>query len=692
MSSTEQIARVGQSLYTHSHNVAERASAFVRDLGHGAAEIAYAVGLLHDIGKGVETWQKYARNGFHKEELHGYQHTVPGARLIREYLPKTVVRTAMEYVVLGHHTGIPDYDSTDSYDVKTVKKRINQKKYRAYTDEALRSCKDLIEEVEENGVVWGMLRQVPDNITPRNMHMWVRLIASALVDADYLDAELNDDPIKAEKRGNYASIPELLEKYNAWCLGHINESDGERGNQRREIRDACIRAALTDTELGIYKLCAPTGSGKTLSSLAFALNHTVRRDKKRIIYVVPYISIIEQTADLFRKIFGEENVIEHHSKYDITQRDNEDEILRYENAIENWDAPIIITTANQFYESCVASGTSKIRKLHNVINSVVVIDEVQALPKHAINTAMGSIKCLSSLANTTFLLMTATMPNYEDYGNTSRQYVVECLDESATVNIISPEQAKAYFASNPPIHYIWTKDTDSYFSIAAEMVNEDIDVLAITNTRPICRTLYDEVLSLVPAEERGYVYHLSNSMCGEHISRLLKEIRAKIKENRVKRLNGEKPIPIRVISTSLVEAGVDLDFPVVYRELAGLDSIIQAAGRCNREGFYPRGKVRVFASLYRFNGGEDRNYPNYIQDGLSAFTEVMYGRDTDELDKLLRNPEFIRAYYTALLRNLPTDLYPELMDKDMGIRFRYVGERFRLIDEATCKVLIHYNT
>ena len=708
MSHKQYIARENQTLDEHSRNVANLASEFVSSMGETARAVAYVVGWLHDIGKSASKWQSYIKKRIAGEDAHtGYKHSIAGAvcldREFRDVNP--IIRRAILSVILGHHAGLPDYKDDYQRGGVSTGRTVIESIHDPNSDvlEAVRNCAYIVEQIKRDEKLCNMLNTAPD-IDQNTYHMWTRLIGSAIVDADHLDAEMAEDNEQAEKRGQgYISTSECLTRYNEWCADNLKLSDTVRGKQRKEIRDACIRSA--ESNRGIYTLCAPTGSGKTLSSLAFALNHAVRHNKKRIVYVVPYISIIEQTARKFREIFGQDNVIEHHSKYEIKTevgKDKEaveDERIRYKQAIENWDAPIIVTTANQFWESCLAARTKRIRKLHNLIDAVVVVDEVQSLPLDAVNAAIGSMQCLSSLARTTFLLMTATMPDYTTYGRNTNSSYLKRLTESDSTAIISTDKARKYFIENPPLHYEWTKPTDTFKTIAEEIVQEGNDVLVITNTRLICRTLYDEVWRQVPETERSGVYHLSNTMCGEHISTVLDEIRKRLEKRRE---NGaDSDVPIRVISTSLVEAGVDIDFPVVYREYIGLDSIIQAAGRCNREGLYERGKVRIFESLYRLTDEEDdvedghvirRSYLSYTLAGIDAMQRCLDGKTVADYDDLFRDPVFISDYYGILLENVPEGVYSDLIkNAKYQVTFRTVGEQFRLIEDESVGILVHYN-
>jgi len=319
---------------------------------------------------------------------------------------------------------------------------------------------------------------------------------------------------------------------------------------------------------GIYTLTVPTGGGKTLSSMGFALNHAVKYGKHRVIYVIPYTSIIEQTADQFRAIFGEA-VIEHHSNLDST--DEAKENARSRLACENWDAPVIVTTTVQFFESLFASRTSRCRKLHNIVNSVVILDEAQLLPPDFLAPILEALKELQKNYGVTVVFCTATQPalgphKTMDFDFKGIDGMKEIMDDPAMLH-------KAL--KRTEIRQVRNLEPLTWDDVAGEITNNE-SVLCIVNRRDDARTLWE----LLP---EGSI-HLSALMCGAHRVRKIKEIKERLR-------NG---VPTRVVSTQLVETGVDVDFPVVYRAMAGLDSIAQAAGRCNREGLRAKGKVFVF--------------------------------------------------------------------------------------------------
>jgi CRISPR-associated endonuclease/helicase Cas3 len=399
---------------------------------------------------------------------------------------------------------------------------------------------------------------------------------------------------------------------------------------------------------GIYTLTVPTGGGKTLSSMAFALRHAVFNRKRRIIYVIPYTSIIEQTADQFRQIFGN-SVIEHHSNFDSSDEDDDSSKARL--ACENWDVPIVVTTSVQFFESLFANRSSRCRKLHNIVNAVIILDEVQLLPPDFLKPILHSITELQKTYNTTFLLCTATQPAFgphPEFGFDGLKEMQEIIEDPGEL-YRNLKRVEVTVPDNMLEPKSW-KDLASELSLIET-------VLCVVNRRDDCRALWQ----MMP---KG-TFHLSALMCGAHRSAKIAEIRVRLKEG----------LPTRVISTQLIEAGVDVDFPVVYRAVAGLDSIAQAAGRCNREGRMEMGKVVVFCPpseppighlrqatqigrRFLDSSGKDFLSP----DKFTRFFEELYWLQADRLDA----------------KGILEDLAP---DNEFRFSFRSAAQNFRIIDE-----------
>lgn len=354
-------------------------------------------------------------------------------------------------------------------------------------------------------------------------------------------------------------LKELLDRFNSYMetitKDALEKADTPVNRARQRVLADCRSASKL--EPGFFSLTVPTGGGKTLSSMAFALEHAVRFGKERVIYVIPYTSIIEQNADVFRKAVGDEYIIEHHSNLD-----ENDSTPKARLAAENWDAPIIVTTSVQFFESLFAAKPSRCRKLHNIVNSVIVLDEAQLVPTEYLEPILATMKLLCEHYNVTFVLCTATQPAFETQDDYPQ---FPGLPKGSVREIIQDVPGLYRELRRVEVLPIDTKTVWTWQEIAEKLKSFD-KVLCVVSDRKSCRELH----ALMP---KG-TYHLSALMCAQHRSDCIADIKEKLKTTE----------PVRVISTQLVEAGVDIDFPVVYRAMAGLDSIAQTAGRCNREG------------------------------------------------------------------------------------------------------------
>jgi CRISPR-associated endonuclease/helicase Cas3 len=484
------------------------------------------------------------------------------------------------------------------------------------------------------------------------------MLFSCLTDADFLDTErfMDKDDSKADKRGGLPQLSELRVLFERHITEKSEKAPRTAVNKvRTEVLRQCRSRASDDP--GLFSLTVPTGGGKTLSSMAFALDHAIKHNKVRIIYVIPYTSIIEQTAKIFRDIFGN-GVVEHHSNLDP-----EKETVQSRVAAENWDAPIIVTTNVQFFESLFAARTSRCRKLHNIVNSVVVLDEAQLLPPAFLQPILSVINLLTSKCyGVTFVFSTATQPalnSRKGFGWHFRglEHVREIMSDPdglhrdlERVNVRLPAD----------FH-----QANTWEDIAHELRQHE-SVLCIVNSRADCRDLH----RFMPEGTT----HLSALMCGAHRSDVIVEIKRKLKD-------GE---PIRVTSTQLIEAGVDVDFPVVYRAMAGLDSIHQAAGRCNREGGFERGVVQVFIA------------PKPSPEGLLLKAEqgaisTLFDYKGNPLARELLQPYFERLYAQADLDEYRIEDLLKVGD-EFEVQFRTAAAKFKLVDESDYQpIFVPYN-
>jgi CRISPR-associated endonuclease/helicase Cas3 len=444
------------------------------------------------------------------------------------------------------------------------------------------------------------------------------MVFSCLVDADFLDTEAFLQPEKAEKRPTSLDLAALKQRLDT----HLSELSAkaeptEVNRLRARILDESRAAAHLAP--GLFSLSVPTGGGKTLSSMAFALEHALAHGLRRVIYVIPYTSIIEQTAGVFRDIFGSEAVLEHHSNF-VQEKEGEDDEIeeRRRLAAQNWDAPIVVTTNVQFFESFFANRASKTRKLHNVAKSVVVLDEAQMLPVPMLRPTMEVIRELSVRYGVSLVLCTATQPAL------SRSDEFKGGLEGVREMMGAPLHLERAFARVREKSLGTTTDAD-----IVELMRSQEQSLCIVNTKKHARLLFQ---ALGEAEGR---FHLSAAMCPVHRSRILgNPARPAPGSIRRRLMDGE---PCHVVSTQLVEAGVDVDFPVVIRAMAGIDSIVQAAGRCNREG-----KIAEGGQLYVFTPEEGRTAGVFRQNAQIA--ELVLG---DREHRIL-DPETVRAYFREL--------------------------------------------
>lgn len=489
--------------------------------------------------------------------------------------------------------------------------------------------------------------------------LWIRMLFSCVVDADFLDTEAFFEPDKAKKRQDYQKLSDLLPRFNAYMEGKQSRATKSPVNRHRaDILKQCIEKSAHAPS--IFTLTVPTGGGKTLSSMAFALNHSAKYGKRRIIYVIPYTSIIEQTANQFKEIFGD-NVIEHHSNLDTD--DDSEKVHKARLACENWDAPIVVTTSVQFFESLFASRTSRCRKLHNIVSSVVVLDEVQLLPPDFINPIIEVLKELHKNYGVTILLSTATQPALSPHK--SSDFNFPGLPENVEIMKDPSSLQKAFKRTkvNMPPDFM----TPSSYEVISEELKQYETVLCIVNRRDDCRALY----KLMP---EGTI-HLSALMCGAHRSEVITTIEKRLRDG----------IPTCVISTQLVEAGVDIDFPVVYRAIAGLDSIAQAAGRCNREGKLMEGQLFIFVP-------SSKTPPGHLRQAAEIGSRILSGRPADPFAQ-----ELFEQFFKELLwlkgDNLDKHgvLKDLAADSELRFSFRTAASKFKIIDESgQAPVLVRY--
>jgi len=662
----EQGEWVTHPLDLHLRDVAVLSGQFAQ--AFGSEKWAVLAGLWHDLGKYRPRFQRYIRraSGYDpdahiKGEADKAPHSTAGALWAKDNLG--VPGHVLSYLIAGHHAGLYDWDPDLAY-------RLARQDSRDELSESLAAApaSDILA-VGDN--LQPDLRTIPGG--KQGFALWVRMLFSCLVDADFLDTERFMDENKWACRAVYPAIGELLQCFDTH-MEAMATTLAEQGrlspvnSLRADILGQCRAKALEAP--GLFSLTVPTGGGKTLASMAFALRHAQQYGKHRVIFVIPYTSIIEQTADVFRKVFQAleiDPVIEHHSN---AEADPNEETSKSRLACENWDAPIIVTTNVQFFESLFAARTSRCRKLHNLVNSVVVLDEAQLLPPEFLQPILDVLNLLARHYGVTAVLSTATQPALS-----TREYFDSQKNMHGLENV-RELMAGGPFILMPDDLYDALKRVEvhlpddmhepiSWESLAIDLQAAD-SVLCIVNRRKDARELF----KLMPEG----TLHLSALMCGAHRSDVIQAIKLRLKAGK----------PTQVISTQLVEAGVDLDFPVVYRALAGLDSIAQAAGRCNREGVLETGNVVVFIPPQASPAG-------LLRKGENACRAVLHGCDGDPLTRTLFAQYFEKLYYAC---DLDAERIGELLTVDpdtLAIGFRSAAEKFRLIqDEDTLSVVVRY--
>ena len=621
-----------QPLKEHIENVGERAAQFAA--AFDAAEHGREAGLLHDIGKYSSKGQKRQRDPEHTAKV---DHSSAGAQeAFRRKDPMAA------FAVAGHHGGLPDMGGKSAADDGTLFARLNKTLSGGDDPSAWK------QEIVLNGAP-SMPEWAEKCRDGRVQAMYTRMLFSCLVDADFLDTEAALQG--RQPRGGYASLEELLQKLQSHVAPWLKEPKNELCAKRSDILRRCLQGG--EEEKGLFTLTVPTGGGKTVSSLAFALTHAVRHGMKRVVYVIPYTSIIEQNAKVFAEILGPENVLEHHSQTELADEKGDSETpdaRRRRLACENWDAPVIVTTAVQFFESLYAAKTSRCRKLHNLANSVVIFDEVQTLPVPFLKPCISAIGELVRHYGATAVLCTATQP---ELGQIFQK--------------LAPELSLREIAPNPDELFDFFRRVS--FQQEGERTNEELaarlteteQALCIVNTRKRAR----EVFRLLPEEGR---FHLSTLMTPQDRKRVLDAVRERLKERK----------PCRVVSTSLVEAGVDVDFPAVWREVAGLDSILQAAGRCNREG--KKSAAESIVHIFHADG----NIPRMLKLNVAAAESVL--ADYEDVNTRLA----IHAYFQTLLWAKGDAALDEknILQSESAFTFRNTAEKFHLIDENTVTVYI----
>lgn len=618
----------------HQEGVSLMASKFAADFG--MAEWGRVLGLLHDKGKEKKAFQQHILKESGKEPLikvdGDYRHAYVGALIAKQLFPKCY--PLMINALMGHHRGL--YDDGD------MKEVLKQQMPDDVTIEKVRA--DL---------------EIPRLEKSKDIHHLERMLYSCLVDADFLDTEAFMQPEQSRFRGKYDSLSILEEKLEAYLGGlKKNAHDTEVNRIRNEVQNWCIEESANPS--GFYSLTVPTGGGKTLASILWAIKHAIKNDLKRVIIAIPYTSIITQTASVLRNIFGVENVLEHHSNVDHTAFDDKELSQTLKLATENWDYPIIVTTNVQLFESLFSNKPSDCRKLHNIAKSVLILDEVQTLPIEFLGPIIDTFDTLKRVFGVSILFTTASQPQLKGkIQGTNPMVTIEGLSE---IHEIVPRRANLHDRLRR-VELEFEESRKNYDEIGEEL-SQHPRVLCIVNTRKDAKEIY----SRLPKD--GICLHLSRMMCPDHVMETIDRIKSALKD--------PSNTIIRVVATQLIEAGVDIDFPFVFRQEAGLDSILQAAGRCNREGKLEMGKAFVF-------GFQKPLPPGFMTQTNNA--RIGMGKDHDWF-----SPEAMEAYFRQLYSRV--DSFDKASIKDLlykpEMQFETAASEFQLIDDNTTAVIVNW--
>lgn len=644
-----------EPLYTgdgggHLERVARLAKEFAGAFGE--EEWGHVAGLWHDVGKYSTEFQRYLganQDGdIHYGELSGkVDHSTAGAQFAVSRFAE--LGHLLAYAIAGHHAGLPDWDVGQGQ--SGLKQRLNKRvcNWAEFAPESLKSIPP------PKIPSLGKLGSREHERAAFRVAFWIRMLFSALVDADFLATEafMSQDRSAERPRAwpSLSRLSETLESYVASLSRPDQKNDKPINQIRREVFATCLAKAASAP--GFFSLCVPTGGGKTLASLAFALRHAERNNLRRVIIAVPFTSIIEQNAKIYRDIFhamGREIVLEHHSNLDPK---NETTTNRLQS--ENWDAPVVVTTNVQLFESLFASRTSRCRKLHRISGSVIVLDEAQALPVELLKPTLWAMRELVEVCGCSVVFCSATQPalSWRDDFPIGLPEVQPIIDDARSLH---ESLRRVEIERAGPL------DDKSI----ATRLREQPQVLCVVNTRP-----HAAKVSGLLGEQEGS-FHLSTRMCAAHRLKTLETIRKRL----------AKRLPCRVVSTQLIEAGVDVDFPVVYRASCGLDSLAQAAGRCNREGLLEVGKVVHFEAEtpppcgYLRQSADDAKELLGLHDDLLAPTAIEsyfrlhYWKQSDKWDKH-------RVLETV--GNQPSA---------MRFNFRQMAERYQFIRDETESILV----
>lgn len=636
------------SLEAHLKEVAELARSFAEKFGAG--DLAYWIGLWHDIGKINPGFQRYLE-ACSRGQLHDkVPHAIWGAVLAYFLISRNEGGLRWEEISLaiaGHHSGIDQPGSLSQRLEQRIQQNLN----------ILQSVIEYARNLPNPPAL-----TLPD-LTHTQRELFIRMVFSAIVDADYLNTEKHFNEKQYQFRQQHVRLEDLLERFYANQSTLMNSADIKRvvNLVRKEVYEFSNNAALGNP--GMYRLTVPTGGGKTRSGLGFALRHAVKWHMDRVIVAIPYTSIIDQTAREYRKILGHDAVLEHHSQVNAPADESQNmQQIRLKLACENWATPLVVTTTVQLFESLFSNHPGKVRKLHNLAKSVILIDEVQALPPELLTPTLDVLKELTARYGVSVILCTATQPEYETLPNSA-------WNDVQVTDIVPKEVYIKHFEELKRVEYCYLPPITWHdlASTIKDSANSNCpQVLVILNTRKDALALMDEI------GKDDSIFHLSTLLCGAHRKMILHKVRQRLK----------KGLPVKLISTQVIEAGVDIDFPVVYRAVGPLDRIVQAAGRCNREGKFSKDASKVFI----FEPAEGRIPRGPYKTGLEK-TKLLF---VDHAPEELHNTELHKKYFSLLFDQHSGVNCDRKLIQDDRRRLDYpaVAQKYKMIDQDTSPVVI----
>jgi len=642
-----------ETMAQHEERVAERCRRFLARIDPALEAWGDVLGRWHDLGKYSSDFQRYldSANGLAAEDVHRGEmrgrvdHSTAAAKLAIEKF--SVKGRLLSYCFAGHHAGLPDWDDGET------QRGLKQRSTKEIPDWQANAPKQLTETAFPPIPAMKPVEKHEADVAAFRVALLIRIVFSGLVDADFLATEEFMSPDRQQDRvKNHAGLEDMANVLESAIQKLELGAKPSRVNSiRKAVAASCQKRASLPP--GFFSLCVPTGGGKTIASLRFALNHAKEHGLERVIVAVPFTSIIEQNSKVYRNIFaelGSEVVLEHHSNLDPA-----DETTTNRLQAENWDAPLVVTTNVQLFESLFACRTSKCRKLHRIPRSVIVLDEAQTLPIELLQPTLYALRELVESYGCSVILCSATQPalNWRDDFPIGLKYIRPIVEDINSLHETLKRTAVTQVGK-------LTND-----QLAQELLDEE-QALCIVNTRPHAAAVFEMI------RNAGDCFHLSTRMCAAHRLAILDEIRD--------RLNHKQPC--RVISTQLIEAGVDVDFPVVYRASCGLDSLAQAAGRCNREGLLDIGRVVFFDA-------EQRPPPGFLRQSADSAAELL-----EDFDDLL-SPAAIEAYFQLHYwkKSDAWDNYQVLaaigsQPNKLEFNFRQVADRYKFIRDESETILV----